>query len=79
MDGVFIYVGTRANSDLVRDKVEMDSRGYILANGKMETSIPGLFVAGDIRQKPLRQVVTAVADGAIAAMEVDKYLASQEA
>ncbi|GAB6181035.1 thioredoxin-disulfide reductase [Desulfotomaculum defluvii] len=78
VDGVFIYVGTAANSDLVKDKVEMDARGYILANEKMETSITGLYVAGDIRQKPLRQVVTAVADGAIAAMEVEKYLASLE-
>lgn len=78
VDGVFIYVGTRANSDLVKDLVEVDSRGYILANEKMETSVSGLYVAGDVRQKTLRQVVTAVADGAIAAMEVEKYLASLE-
>lgn len=76
VDGVFVYVGTRANSDLVKDLVESDARGYIIANEKMETDIPGLYVAGDIRQKPLRQVVTAVADGAVAAMEVEKYLAS---
>ncbi|MEW6065902.1 thioredoxin reductase [Desulforamulus profundi] len=76
VDGVFVYVGTRANSDLVKDLVESDARGYIIANEKMETGIPGLYVAGDIRQKPLRQVVTAVADGAVAAMEVEKYLAS---
>ncbi|ABO50261.1 thioredoxin reductase (NADPH) [Desulforamulus reducens MI-1] len=78
VDGVFIYVGTRANSELIKDLVEMDSRGYILANEKMQTSVPGLYVAGDVRQKSLRQVVTAVADGAIAAMEVEKYLASLE-
>jgi len=78
VDGVFVYVGTRANSDLVQDLVETDARGYIAANDKMETGVPGLYVAGDIRQKPLRQVVTAVADGAVAAMEVEKYLASRE-
>lgn len=78
VDGVFVYVGTRANSDLVKDMVETDARGYILANNKMQTRVPGLYVAGDICQKPLRQVVTAVADGAVAAMEVEKYLATLE-
>lgn len=78
VDGVFVYVGTRANSDMVKDLVEVDARGYIIANGKMETGVLGLFAAGDIRQKPLRQVVTAVSDGAVAAMEVEKYLASLE-
>lgn len=78
VDGVFVYVGTRANSDIVKDMVEVDSRGYIIANEKMETGVSGLYVAGDIRQKPLRQVVTAVSDGAVAAMEVEKYLASFE-
>ncbi len=78
VDGVFVYVGTRANSDLIKDLVETDSRGYVLANNKMETGVPGLYVAGDICQKPLRQVVTAVSDGAVAAMEVEKYLAAKE-
>ncbi|MEW6696095.1 MAG: thioredoxin-disulfide reductase [Bacillota bacterium] len=78
VDGVFVYVGTSANSVLVKDLVEIDDRGYIVANEKMETNVPGLYVAGDLRQKTLRQVVTAVADGAIAAMEVEKYLAGHE-
>lgn len=78
VDGVFVYVGVRSNSELVKDLVDMDDRGYIMTNDKMETSIPGLYAAGDIRQKPLRQVVTAVADGAVAAVEVEKYLAAAE-
>ncbi|AEF93871.1 thioredoxin reductase [Desulfotomaculum nigrificans CO-1-SRB] len=78
VDGVFIYVGTRANSGLVKDLVQTDERGYIITDEQMATSIPGLFIAGDVRRKPLRQVVTAVADGAIAAMEVEKYLALRE-
>ncbi|AEF94189.1 thioredoxin reductase [Desulfotomaculum nigrificans CO-1-SRB] len=78
VDGVFVYVGTRANSDLVKNLVEMDERGYIITDEKMATNIPGLFAIGDVRQKPLRQVVTAVADGAIAAMQVEKYLADLE-
>ncbi|WP_003543939.1 thioredoxin-disulfide reductase [Desulfotomaculum nigrificans] len=78
VDGVFIYVGTRANSGLVQDLVQTDERGYIITDEQMATSIPGLFIAGDVRRKPLRQVVTAVADGAIAAMEVEKYLALKE-
>lgn len=78
VDGVFVYVGTSANSVLVKDLVEIDDRGYIVATEKMETNVPGLYVAGDLRQKSLRQVVTAVADGAVAAMEVEKYLAGHE-
>jgi len=78
VDGVFVYVGTRASSELVKDLVKTDERGYIEADEKMGTGIPGLFVAGDVRQKSLRQVVTAVADGAIAAMEAEKYLADLE-
>lgn len=75
VDGVFVYVGTKSNSDLVKDMVEMDEYGYIKTGEDTGTGIPGLYAAGDIRQKHLRQVVTAVADGAIAAVEVEKYLA----
>lgn len=76
VDGVFIYVGTQANSDLIRDLVKLDESGYVIAGEDTSTDVPGLFVAGDLRQKPLRQVITAAADGAIAATMVEKYLAS---
>ena len=73
-DGVFIYVGYQPNSDLVKDLVRLDDKGYIITDENMLTSIPGIFAAGDVRQKLLRQVVTAVADGAIAAVAAGKYL-----
>ncbi len=74
VDGVFIYVGYRPNSSLVKDMVELDEKGYIITDENMRTNLPGFFAAGDIRQKLLRQVVTAVADGAIAAVAAEKYL-----
>ena len=74
VDGVFIYVGYRPNSSLVEDLVELDEKGYIITDENMRTNRPGVFAAGDIRQKLLRQVVTAVADGAIAAVAAEKYL-----
>lgn len=74
VDGVFIYVGQRPNSGLVKDMVKLDEKGYIVTDENMNTSHPGIFAAGDIRQKLLRQVVTAVADGAIAAVAAEKYL-----
>jgi len=74
IDGVFEFVGIKPNSDFVKSMVKTDNRGFIITDYNMETSTCGLFAVGDIRSKPLRQVVTAVADGAIAAMSADKYL-----
>lgn len=74
VNGVFILVGLVPNSELVQGQVKLDERGYILANARMETDVPGVFTAGDIRQTPLRQVVTAAGDGAIAAFIADDYL-----
>lgn len=76
-DGVFIYVGYQPNSSLVKDIVKLDEKGYILTDDNMLTSQPGIYAAGDVRQKLLRQVVTAVADGAIAAVAAEKYLETQ--
>lgn len=76
-DGVFIYVGYQPNSSLVKDIVKLDEKGYILTDDNMLTSQPGIYAAGDVRQKLLRQVVTAVADGAIAAVAAEKYLEAQ--
>ncbi|MHB8986145.1 MAG: thioredoxin-disulfide reductase [Eubacteriales bacterium] len=74
VDGVFIYVGTRPNSDFVKGLVETDDRGFIITDREMATSVPGIFAAGDVCRKSLRQVVTAVADGAIAIFSAEKYL-----
>ncbi|NLY09813.1 MAG: thioredoxin-disulfide reductase [Tissierellia bacterium] len=71
--GVFLYIGFLPQTDLIENQINMD-RGYIVTDENMETSIKGVYAAGDIRVKPLRQVVTAVSDGAIAAVSVEKYL-----
>lgn len=70
MDGVFVAVGIVPNSQIARGLVDMDEGGYILAGEDGATSQPGIFAAGDIRKKALRQIVTAVADGANAVTAV---------
>ncbi|MCD6533275.1 MAG: thioredoxin-disulfide reductase [Deltaproteobacteria bacterium] len=72
--GAFIYVGMKADSEIVKELVEMDDQGYIEASEDTKTSCPGIFAAGDVRQKPLRQVATAIADGATAAIMAEKYI-----
>ena len=74
VDGVFVYVGKEPSTELVKGFVDVDERGYIITDAKMQTSRRGVFAAGDVRQTPLRQVVTAVADGAIAAVSANDYL-----
>ncbi len=71
--GLFGFVGFLPNTGLFEGKVEMD-RGYIVTDEDMHTSVPGVFAAGDLRVKSLRQVITAAADGAIAAMQCAKYI-----
>ena len=73
-DGVFIAVGIVPNTALVKGQLELDENGYICAGEEGITSAPGVFAAGDIRTKALRQVVTAVSDGANAVASVQKYL-----
>ena len=77
VDGVFIAIGYTPNTDFVKDLVQLDEQGYIVTDEHMKTQVPGLFAAGDIRKKSLRQVVTAVADGAIAAVEAGKFIEEQ--
>ena len=74
VNGVFFFVGTVPKTEFLKGKVELDSHGYIIANDKMETNIPGVYAVGDARAKYLRQVVTAAADGAIAAVAAEKFL-----
>ena len=73
--GVFVAVGREPRSALVNGLVDLDAAGYVLTNESMETSTPGLYCAGDVRSKPLRQVVTAAADGAIAGVSSSGFLA----
>ncbi|HBP65572.1 MAG TPA: thioredoxin-disulfide reductase [Desulfosporosinus sp.] len=76
-DGVFIYVGTDPNAQFIKGEIETDDKGYILSNSLLQTNIAGVYAAGDIRNTPLRQVATAVGDGALAAVEVEKFLADK--
>ena len=71
--GLFVFVGFTPKTDLFRGMIEMEN-GYIKTNEDMKTNVPGVFAAGDLRIKSLRQVITAAADGAIAAVQAEKYL-----
>ena len=72
--GIFVFIGFKPTTDVFKEHVGMDEKGYILTDSDMHTDVPGVFAAGDIRQKSLRQVVTACADGAIAAVQAGKYI-----
>ncbi|OEF98797.1 hypothetical protein BHF68_03505 [Desulfuribacillus alkaliarsenatis] len=75
VDGVFIYLsGNQPNTEFVSSIVDTTEDGYIKANEYMETNIPGIFAGGDIRKPPIKQVVIAASDGAIAAMSVEKFI-----
>ena len=74
-DGVFISVGREPATELVRDQIALDKSGYVAAGETTETSVPGVYTVGDVRTKPIRQVVTAVADGATAVHMAEAYLA----
>jgi thioredoxin reductase (NADPH) len=74
LNGIFIAVGVVPNTEIVKGIVEMDERGYIIADETCATSVPGIYAAGDIRKKPMRQIITAVADGANAINSAQKFL-----
>lgn len=74
VNAVFVSVGMIPNTDLVKDYVSLDDNGFVETDGDMRTICRGLFVAGDCRSKKLRQIVTAVNDGAIATMTADDYI-----
>ncbi len=73
LDGIFIYVGIIPNNELVKSVVDLDEQGFILTDETMGTKIPGLYAAGDVVHKVLRQVVTAASDGATAAFSAEKW------
>jgi thioredoxin reductase (NADPH) len=74
VSGVFVSIGQRPNTDWLKGIVSLDSNGYIIANEKMETSVPGIFAAGDIRTNSIRQCISAAGDGATAAIYADRYI-----
>ena len=74
-DGVFVSVGRRPATEFLGGQVNLDGNGYVVAGEDTKTNIPGVYAVGDMRTKELRQIVTAVADGAVAVHEAEKYLA----
>lgn len=74
VNGVFVAVGMDPSTELLKGVVDLDENGYVIAGEKCKTSVAGIFAAGDLRTKALRQVVTAAADGASAIYEIEKYL-----
>lgn len=75
VNGVFIYIGVKPNTEYLKPEIKLTPEGYIETNDNLETSVPGIFAVGDVRNKDLRQVVTAVSDGAVAIISAEKYLA----
>lgn len=78
VDSCFLFIGYLPNTEIFRDQIELNRPGYVITNEKMETNIPGVFAAGDVRDKFLKQVATAVGDGAIAGYGAEKYIAESE-
>ena len=74
LDGLFIAIGRKPDTEMLIGKIELDEKGYIFTDEKMQTSIPGLYACGDVRVKQLRQIVTAVSDGAIASVNANDYI-----
>jgi len=77
LDGLFISVGRAPATELVKGQLDLDLYGYVVADESTKTSVPGVFAAGDVRTKALRQIVTAAADGAVAAHYAEEYLTAQ--
>lgn len=78
LDGVFVSIGRKPATDFLKGIIELDANGYIVADETTKTGIKGVYAAGDVRTKLLRQVVTAVADGAVAAHSAEEYLAAED-
>jgi len=77
-DGVFVNIGRDPMTEFLKGAVDLDERGYVIADETTKTNIDGVFAAGDVRTKALRQVVTAVADGAVAVHFAEEYLNGQK-
>ncbi len=78
VDSCFLFIGYLPNTEIFREQIELNRPGYVITNEKMETNLPGVFAAGDVRDKFLKQVATAVGDGAIAGYGAEKYIAESE-
>ncbi|MBR0290145.1 MAG: FAD-dependent oxidoreductase, partial [Selenomonadaceae bacterium] len=75
IDGIFVNIGVEPNTKLFKDELQLTASGRILAGEDCKTEIPGVFAAGDVREKQIRQLTTAASDGTTAALLAEKYLA----
>jgi thioredoxin reductase (NADPH) len=78
VDGCFLFIGYVPNTEIFKGQIDLNRQGYVISNEKMETNIDGVFAVGDVREKFLKQVATAVGDGAIAGVGAEKYIAESE-
>jgi len=74
VSGVFVFIGVKPNTAFVSDVIDLDQSGFIITNENLETNIPGVYAAGDVRRKALRQVITACSDGATAVFQAQNYI-----
>ncbi|MDO8885679.1 thioredoxin-disulfide reductase [Candidatus Oleimmundimicrobium sp.] len=74
IDGIFVYIGSVPNTSFVKGVLELNNEGYIVTNDELQTSLPGIFAAGDVRQNKLKQVAVAVGEGALAGVSAQRYL-----
>jgi thioredoxin reductase (NADPH) len=74
VEGVFVYIGLIPNTDLFKGQLDLNQWNYIITDEKLKASVPGVFVEGDVRDKGLRQVATAIGDGAVAAVSVEHFV-----
>lgn len=77
LDGLFVSIGRNPATEMFREQLELDSSGYIVADESTKTNLPGVFAAGDVRTKAVRQIVTAAADGAVAAHFAEEFIVSK--
>lgn len=76
VDGIFVFIGQKPNTEIFAKDIAPDEQGYILASEHMETNLKGVYSADDVKQKTYRQITTAMADGTIAALALEKYIRS---
>ena len=77
IDGMFVAIGIKPNNELIKDKLNLDESGFVITDENMNVGIPGVFAVGDLRRKPVLQLVTAASDGAVGAIAAQRYIVEE--